>query len=204
VPSAIAITTPKKCVQFALDEDGEVKVAIRVFEKDGDKLKLWWTRKEMTKIRKDAVFLVHRYRARFPEYIEAVAAILEMDVCEEQAAVKELQIIVQQYDARGLEQHIVDQTCILLKNHAEAVMEEVQLLREEERLHDDEGGETLRAKSLLTSRPGGLLAEKLAECDVIKCNSESTSNWTIPEGSFVKDLGKDLVPPPQKSCCMIS
>jgi hypothetical protein len=205
VPSAIAITTPRKCVQFALENDGEVKVSIRVFEKEGDKLKLWWTKKEMTKIRKDAVLLVHRYRSRFPEYIASVTAILEMDICSEQAAVKELQMLVQQYDARGLEQHIVDQTCVLLKNHVDAVLEEVQLLREEERLHDAEGGETLREKSLLTSRPGGLLAEKLAECDTIKCNSESTSKLTIPEGSFVKDLGgKDLALPPQKSCCVIS
>jgi hypothetical protein len=197
-------TNTKKSVHFAVGKHGEVQVAIRVFEKDGNKLKLWWTRKEMTKIRKDCVILVDRYKSRYPEYIASVSAILEMAVSPEQGAVEELQMLVQQYDARGLEQHIVDHTCILLKHHVESVLEEAQLLREEERLHDVKGGETLREKSLQTSRPCGLLAEKLAECDVMKCNAErrvsSQSKLTIREES----VGKDLAPPPQKSCCVIS
>jgi hypothetical protein len=150
------------------------------------------------------VFLVDRYKSRHPEYIASVSAILEMAESSEQEAVKELQVLVQQYDARGLEQHIVRRTCIILKHHAESVLEEVQLLRKEERLHGVEGGEPLREKSLQTSRLCGLLAEKLAECDVIKCNAvrrvPSQSKLSICEEA----VGEDLAPPPQKSCCMIS
>jgi hypothetical protein len=197
-------TNTKKSVRFAVGKYGGVQVATRFFEKDGNKLKLWWTRKEMTKIRKDCVLLVDRYKSRYPEYIASVSAILEMAVSSEQNAVKELQVLVQQYDARGLEQHIVDRTCILLKHHVESVLEEAQLLREEERLHGVEGGETLREKSLQTSRQCGLLAEKLAECDVIKCNAlrrvSSQSKLTIRE----EPAGKDLAPSPKKSCCVIS
>jgi hypothetical protein len=207
VPLAIH-TTPstnrKKSVHFAVGKCGGVQVAIRFFEKDGNKLKLWWTRKEMTKIRNDCVLLVDRYKSRSPEYIASVSAILEMAFSSEQDAVKELQMLVQQYDARGLEQHIVKHTCILLRRHVKSVLEEAQLLREEERLHGVEGSETLREKSLRTSRPCGLLAEKLAECDTIKCNADrrmpSESNMTILEGS----VGRDLAPPPQRPCCAIS
>jgi hypothetical protein len=207
-PVSSAITTPsintRKSVHFELGKDGEVKVATRVFEKDGNKFKLWWTRKEMTKIRNDCVLLVGQYKSRFPEYFASVYAILELAASSEQDAVKELQMLVQHYDARGLEQHIVEHTYILLRRHVEAVLEEAQLLREEERLHGVEGSDTLRNKSLQTSRPCGLLAEKLAECDEIKCNADrrvpSQSKLTILEGS----AGKDLAPPPQKPCCVIS
>jgi hypothetical protein len=113
-------------------------------------------------------------------------------------------MLVQHYDARGLEQHIVEHTYILLRRLVEAVLEEAQLLREEERLHGVEGSDTLRNKSLQTSRPCGLLAEKLAKCDAIKCNADrrvpSQSKLTILEGS----ARKDLAPPPQKPCCVIS
>lgn len=205
-PLPLAITTPslntRKSVRFALGKDGGVKADIRVFEKNGNELKLWWTKKEMTRIRKDCVIIVNRYRSRFPEYIASVSAILEMALSSEQDAVKEVQILVQQYDARGLEQHIVEHTGVFMKRHGEAVREEAQLLWEEGRLDGVGGSETLREQSLQTSRPCGLLAEKLAECDAIKCNAERwfPSQSTILEGS----VGKDLAPPPQKSCCVIS
>jgi hypothetical protein len=207
VPLAIN-TTPrtntKKKVRFAVGNYGGVQVATRFFEKDGNRLQLWWTRKEMKKIQKDCVLLIDRYKSRYPAYIASVSAILEMTVSSEQDAVKELQVLVEQYDARGLEQHIVNRTGILLKHHVGSVLEEAQLLREEERLHGVEGGETLREKSLQTSRQCRLLAEKLAECDVIKCNADrrvpSQSKLRIRE----KSVGKDRAPPPQKSCCVIS
>jgi hypothetical protein len=111
-PVTLAInTTPstktKKRVHFADERYGGVQVDIRLFEKDGNKLKLWWTKKEMTKIRKECVFLVDRYKSRHPDYIASFSAILEMAESSEQEAVEELQVLVQQYDARGLEQHIV-------------------------------------------------------------------------------------------------
>ena len=206
-------TNTKKSVHFAAGKHGGVQVYTRFFERDGNELKLWWTRKEMTKIRNECVLLVNRYKSRYPKYIASVSAILEMAVSSEQGAAKELQVLVQQYDARGLEQHIVDRTKILLKHHVKSVLEEAQLLREEERLHGNEGGETLREKSLQTSRQCGLLAEKLAECDVIKCNAvrrvpsqsklirvSSQSKLTIRE----EPAGKDLASQPQQSCCVIS
>jgi hypothetical protein len=209
--------TPRRSVQFALNDDGEIKVAIRVFTKEGDKKELWWTRKEMNKIRNNCLFVVDRFRTLFQDYIDSVNCILcrsseEKPVSSED---KELQMLVQHYDARGLEQHIVDLSGDLLKEHVRAVLEEASLLREEGVLQKDEGSRLLGEHSLETSWPGRVLAKMLAECDTIKLLKEHdrdalveeavlqhAEESEIPELSVKKDLA--LPPPAHTSCCVIS
>lgn len=196
-----------KCVRFSNKRDGELDVDIHEYEKYHCP-DIWWSAKEITRIREDSRVVVLRNQMRNNDYIEAITKAIERQTevsTEKLSAAEEklqdrklLQQLVLNEDARGLEQHIVEYTQTLAYHHVSTVVEVAREIKAE-----GQGDPTniLRQVSEKLSRPASFLAERLAACDALNSKQEHATM----QGSLLR-IGQrslSLVPPKSSRRCSL-
>jgi len=133
---------------------------------------LWWSNTELSEIRQDCCGVVRSFQQSNSSYTASLTEILDTEPSGKTDGRKILQELLLNYDARGLERHLLPQLRERGRSHVKYVVEENQRLSEDEDRRETDIPILLRQRSLVTGQASGTLALKLAACDWLKSQQE--------------------------------
>jgi hypothetical protein len=169
----------KKRVRFAMESNGSVKCATRVYE-DQSRPTMWWNDYQMDRIHSNCERVVIDCQSTEHERVEAMTSLYftKKSACAKDVAAKEdlLLDVVEGYDARGLEAQIADVTESLSEKHVRSVLKaQRQMMVAGAR--PKVATKAIRRASKKSSSASRLLALKLAEYDTYEALRAVLSVW---------------------------